>query len=44
MEKQDIRPKDEQSIGNNVGCPFWFFGDEQSADKDLEGKVEVTDD
>ena len=25
------------------GCPFWFFGDENSADNDLKKKFEVVD-
>lgn len=27
-----------------AGCPFWFFGNEDSAKKDLKGKFEIVDD
>lgn len=26
------------------GCPFWIFGDKDSADNDLKDKFEVVDD
>ena len=42
------RPKDEEikhKDGTNApGCAFWFFGNEDSADKDLKEKFEVVDD
>lgn len=42
-EKIDItkRPKNESGVNDIPGCPFWFFGDENSADKDLKEKFEV---
>lgn len=44
-EKIDIsnRPSEKdahEGIGG-AGCPFWFFGDEKSADKDMKEKFEV---
>lgn len=38
------RPKDEKNDINIPGCPFWFFGNEESADNDLKEKFEVVDD
>lgn len=49
-KKIDIsgRPADEEvkhKDGTNApGCPFWFFGNEDSADNDLKEKFEVIDD
>ena len=40
------KPIDEmtRNDGTNApGCPFWFFGDENSADNDLKKKFEVVD-
>ena len=45
-KKIDIsgRPKDEKNDINIPGCPFWFFGNEDSADNDLKEKFEVVND
>lgn len=49
-KKIDIsgRPADEEikhKDGTNApGCPFWFFGNENSVDNDLKEKFEVVDD
>ena len=49
-KKIDIsgRPAEEgvkHKDGTNApGCPFWFFGNEDSADNDLKEKFEVIDD
>lgn len=46
-EKIDFsnRPKDTMNeSGGMPHCPFWFFGNEDSADKDLKEKFEVVDD
>ena len=47
-EKIDMssRPAEKgtrEGIGG-AGCPFWFFGDEKSADSDMREKFEVVDD
>lgn len=44
MEMDNIqkRPKDEKNTYGG-GCPFWFMGDEKSADKDLKDKFEIVD-
>ena len=47
-EKIDIsnRPSEKdahEGIGG-AGCPFWFFGDEKSADKDMKEKFNIVDD
>lgn len=45
-KKIDIssRPKDEKNDINIPGCPFWFFGNEDSADNDLKENFEVIED
>lgn len=45
MENKFIsdRPKNEEK-GIGTSCPFWFFGNEDSADNDLKEKFEVVDD
>ena len=36
---------DKVADGTNApSCPFWFFGNEDSADNDLKEKFEVVDD
>lgn len=45
-KKIDIpeRPTDVKNGIGGASCPFWFFGNEESADNDLKDKVEVVDD
>lgn len=43
-EKIDFsnRPKDTMNeSGGMPHCPFWFFGNEESADKDLKDNFEI---
>lgn len=35
------QPNDERNVIG--GCPWWIFGDENSADNDLKEKFEVVD-
>lgn len=35
------KPKDERGV--TPSCPWWIFGDENSANNDLEKVVEVVD-
>lgn len=45
-KKIDIsgRPKEVKNDTWGASCPFWFFGNENSADNDLKEKFEVVDD
>lgn len=45
-KKIDIseRPIDVKNGIGGASCPFWFFGNENSADNDLKEKFEVVDD
>ena len=47
MENKTIelenRPKNTSNIGDIPGCPLWIFGDEKSAENDLNKKFEVID-
>ena len=45
-KKIDIsgRPKEVKGDTWGAGCPFWFFGNEDSADKDLKEKFNIVDD
>lgn len=36
--------KSPESRGIGTHCPFWFFADEKSADKDLKQMFEIVDD
>lgn len=38
------RPKEVKGDTWGAGCPFWFFGNENSADNDLKEKFEVVND
>lgn len=38
------RPKEIKNDTYGAGCPFWFFGNEDSADNDLKEKFEVVGD
>ena len=45
-KKIDIseRPSEVKNGIGGASCPFWFFGKEESADKDLKDKFEVDND
>lgn len=46
-EKVNINEKPTEQVKNGIGgssCPFWFFGNEDSAKKDLDDKFEIVDD
>lgn len=46
-KKVNIDEKPTERVKNTSGggsCPFWIFGDEESAKKDLDDKFEVVDD
>ena len=34
----------EEQRGDIGGCPWWIFGDDDSADNDLKQKFEIIDD
>ena len=34
----------EEQRGDIGGCPWWIFGDDDSADNDLKQKFEIVDD
>ena len=39
-------PLQDERVKNTIGgasCPFWIFGNKNSADKDLQGKFEIVD-
>ena len=38
------RPKEVKNDTWIPSCPFWFFGNEDSADNDLKKKFEICDD
>lgn len=39
------RPNNEERNGiGGAGCPWWIFGNEDSADNDLKKKFEICDD
>ena len=37
------RPKEVKNGIGGPSCPFWFFGNENSADNDLKKKFEVVE-
>ena len=37
------RPKDQKNDINIPGCPFWFFGNDESANNDMKEKFEIVD-
>lgn len=38
------RPKEVKNGIGGPSCPFWFFGNGDSADNDLKKKFEICDD
>lgn len=42
--KEHLQDERVKSDWGGSSCPWWIFGNKQSADNDLKGKFEVVDD